>query len=128
MGPEGQTGSSAARTGILMLSEKNYADLDASVQAYFLFIGSLDYVDGDISPPAEDRGDLNFKYCEQKQKAAGVIFQSLNTNNCAKFLNRNHEKDPIALYNVIINYYQSNQSTNQDRVFCNLLSINCKEN
>ncbi|MBW0488888.1 hypothetical protein O181_028603 [Austropuccinia psidii MF-1] len=81
-----------------------------------------------IYPPSEDRGDLHLKYCEQKQKAAGVICQSLNTNNRANFLNRNNEKDPIALYNVIINYYQSNQSTNQARVFCNLLSISCKDN
>ncbi|MBW0480753.1 hypothetical protein O181_020468 [Austropuccinia psidii MF-1] len=117
MGPEAQAGSAASRNGIPMLSDNNYADWNASIRAYFLFIGFLDYVNGDISPPSEDRGDLHLKYCEQKQKAAGVICQSLNTNNCAKFLNRNNEKDPIALYNVIINYYQSNQSTNQARVF-----------
>ncbi|MBW0496166.1 hypothetical protein O181_035881 [Austropuccinia psidii MF-1] len=128
MGPEAQNGSAAARNGIPMLSDNNYADWDASIRAYFLLIGFLDYVNGDMSPPAEDRGDLHLKYCEQKQKAAGVICQSLNTNKHAKFLKRNNEKDPIALYNVIINYYQSNQSTNQARVFCNLLSINCKDN
>ncbi|MBW0542253.1 hypothetical protein O181_081968 [Austropuccinia psidii MF-1] len=117
MGPDAQTGSAAARNGIPMLSDNNYTDWSASIQAYFFFIGFLDYVYSDMSPPAEDRGDLHLKYFEQKQKAVGVIFQSLNKNNHAKLLNRNNEKDPIALYNVIINYYQSNQSTNQARVF-----------
>ncbi|MBW0583439.1 hypothetical protein O181_123154 [Austropuccinia psidii MF-1] len=128
MGPDTQTGSAASRNGIPMLSDNNYTNWHASFQAYVFFIGFLDYVDGDMSPPAEDRGDLHLEYCEQKQKAVGVIFQSLNTNNRAKFLKRNNEKDPIALYNVIINYYQSNQSTNEARVFCNLLSINFKDN
>ncbi|MBW0509145.1 hypothetical protein O181_048860 [Austropuccinia psidii MF-1] len=127
MGPEALDGSGAQKNGIPILSDNNYSEWDASIRAFFLYIGFLDYVNGDLSAPSEATPELLMKYKELTQKAAGVICQSLDTNNWAKFLNQLNEKNPKVLYNSITSYYQSKQSKNQARVFCNLLAISCKD-
>ncbi|MBW0493389.1 hypothetical protein O181_033104 [Austropuccinia psidii MF-1] len=127
MGPEALAGSEAQKNGIPILSDNNYSEWDASIRAFFLFIGFLDYVDGDLSAPSEATPELLMKYKELTQKAAGVICQSLDTNNRAKFWNKLNKKNPKVLYNSITLYYQSNQSKNQARVFCNLQAISCKD-
>ncbi|MBW0541438.1 hypothetical protein O181_081153, partial [Austropuccinia psidii MF-1] len=126
MGPDAIAGSAAQKNGIPILCENNYSEWDAAIRAFFLYIGFLDYVDGDINPPSESNLDFFSKYKEMKQKAAGVICQSLNTNNRAKFLTRDNEKNPLELYDAISSYYQSSQSKNQARIFCALLSVKCK--
>ncbi|MBW0541547.1 hypothetical protein O181_081262 [Austropuccinia psidii MF-1] len=128
MGPDAIIGSFAQKNGIPILCENNYSEWDAAIRAFFLYIGFLDYIDGDSNPPSEPTSDSFFKYKEIKQKAAGVICQSLNTNNRAKFLTKENEKDPLELYTSISSYYQSNQSKNQARIFCDLLFVTCKDN
>ncbi|MBW0495791.1 hypothetical protein O181_035506 [Austropuccinia psidii MF-1] len=127
MGPDAITGSAAQKNGIPVLCENNYSEWDAAIRAFFLYIRFLDYVDGDINPPSELNSDIFSKYKEMKQKAAGVICQSLNTNNRAKFLTKENEKNPLELYAAISLYYQSSQSKNQARMFCTLLVVKCKD-
>ncbi|MBW0465843.1 hypothetical protein O181_005558 [Austropuccinia psidii MF-1] len=74
MGPDAIAGSAAQKNGIPILCENNYSEWDAAIRAFFLYIGFLDYIDGDINPPSELNSDIFFKYKEMKQKAAGVIF------------------------------------------------------
>ncbi|MBW0533509.1 hypothetical protein O181_073224 [Austropuccinia psidii MF-1] len=126
MGPDAIAVSAAQKNGIPILCENNYSEWDAA-RAFFLYIGFLDYVDGDINPPSKLNSDISFKYKEMKQKAAGVICQSLNTNNRAKFLTKENEKNPLELYAAISSYYQSSQSKNQARMFCTLLAVKCKD-
>ncbi|MBW0503221.1 hypothetical protein O181_042936 [Austropuccinia psidii MF-1] len=127
MGPEALAGSAAQKNGIPILSDNNYSEWDASIREFFLYIRFLDYVNGDLSSPSEATPELLMNYKELTQKAAGVICQSLDTNNWAKFLNKLNEKNPKALYDSITSYYQSNQRKHQARVFCNLLVISCKD-
>ncbi|MBW0546428.1 hypothetical protein O181_086143 [Austropuccinia psidii MF-1] len=123
MGPDAIAGSAAQKNGIPILCENNYSEWDAAIRAFFLYIGFLDYVDGDTNPPSELNSDTFSRYKEMKQKAAGVICQSLNTNNRAKFITRENEKNPLELYTAISSYYQSSQSKNQARIFCTLLAV-----
>ncbi|MBW0474516.1 hypothetical protein O181_014231 [Austropuccinia psidii MF-1] len=110
-----------------MLAEDNYSEWVAAIRAYFLFIGFLDYLDGDLDPPDKNNAKIHNKYKEQCPNEAGVIFQSLNTNNHAKFLNKSNDKRPDVLYNSIVVYHKSNQSKNQARGFYKLQAINCKD-
>ncbi|MBW0521712.1 hypothetical protein O181_061427 [Austropuccinia psidii MF-1] len=126
MGPDAIAGSATQKNGIPILCKNNYSEWDAAIRAFFLYIRFLDYVDGDINPPSELSLDVFSKYKEMKQKAAGVICQLLNTNNQAKFLTKENEKNPLELYDAISSYYQSSQSKNQARIFCALLSMKCK--
>ncbi|MBW0460749.1 hypothetical protein O181_000464 [Austropuccinia psidii MF-1] len=119
MGPEALSGSMAQKNGIPILSDKNYSEWDASIREFFLYIGFLDYVNGDLNAQTETTPGL-------AQKAVGVICQSLDTNNRSKFLKKSNEKSHKVLYNSITSYYQSNQSKKQARVFCNLLAVRCK--
>ncbi|MBW0548125.1 hypothetical protein O181_087840 [Austropuccinia psidii MF-1] len=127
MVPEALAGSVAQKNGIPILSDNNYSEWDASIRAFFLYIGFLDYVDGDLSSPSEATPELLMKYKELTQKAARVICQSLDINNWEKFLNKSNENNAKVLYSSNTSYYQSNQSKNQDRVFCNLLALSCKD-
>ncbi|MBW0504479.1 hypothetical protein O181_044194 [Austropuccinia psidii MF-1] len=128
MGPDAIIGSFAQKNGIPILCENNYSEWDAAIREFFLYIGFLDYVDGDSNPPLEETSDYFLKYKEMKQKAFGTICQSLNTNSLAKFLTKENEKNPLELYTSISSYYQSSQSKNQARIFCDLLFVSCKDN
>ncbi|MBW0476426.1 hypothetical protein O181_016141 [Austropuccinia psidii MF-1] len=127
MGPEGLSGSAAQKNGIPILSDNNYSEWDASIRAFFLYIRFLDYVNEYLNSPLEITPELLMKYKELTQKASGFVFQSLDTNNQEKFLNKSNEKSTKVLYHSITSYYQSNQSKNQSRVFCKLLAISCKD-
>ncbi|MBW0568522.1 hypothetical protein O181_108237 [Austropuccinia psidii MF-1] len=128
MGPEAIIGSFSQKNGIPILCKDNFSKWDAAIRAFFLYIGFPDYVDGDSNPPLEATSDSFLKYKEIKQKASGVICQSLNTKNCTKFLTKENEKNPLELYTSIYSYYQSSQSKNQARIFCDLLFVTCKDN
>ncbi|MBW0499105.1 hypothetical protein O181_038820 [Austropuccinia psidii MF-1] len=127
MVPEALAGSAAQKNGIPILSDNNYSEWDASIREFCLYIAFLDYVDGNLSAPSEATPELLMKYKELTQKAVVVICQSLDINNREKFLNKYNKKNPKVLYNSITSYYQSNQSENQARVFCNLLALSYKD-
>ncbi|MBW0546350.1 hypothetical protein O181_086065 [Austropuccinia psidii MF-1] len=123
MGPDTIAGSAAQENGIPILCENNYSEWDAAIRAFFLYVGFLDYIDGDYNPPSKSNLDVFLKYKEIKQKAAGFICQPLNTNNWAKFLTKENEKNPLELYAAISLYYQPSQSKNWARISCALLSV-----
>ncbi|MBW0472410.1 hypothetical protein O181_012125 [Austropuccinia psidii MF-1] len=106
MGPEAQSGSVDQKNGVPTLSENNYSEWDASITEFFLYIGFLDYVNGDLNSPSKATQERLMKDKELTQKAARVICQSLDTNNQEKLLNKFNEKNPKVLYDSIPSYYQ----------------------
>ncbi|MBW0526471.1 hypothetical protein O181_066186 [Austropuccinia psidii MF-1] len=97
MGPEVLSGSTSQKNGAPILSDNNYSELDSAIREFFLYIGFLDYVYGDLNFLSEAMPDLLMKYKELTQKAERVVCQSLDTNNREEFLNKSNKNNPKVL-------------------------------
>ncbi|MBW0490976.1 hypothetical protein O181_030691 [Austropuccinia psidii MF-1] len=117
--------STSSKFFIPILTENNFNEWNSAIRPYFVYQDLLDQIEGYMPIPSRHHEDYK-SFRTRAMKCAGVLAGTLSSTNRARFITKENEKDPGAIYQQICSYFASNDSKNQAKVFANLLSIKFK--